>query len=116
MFALKKITALATAGLVLASLSAATVEPAYARNGRNAALVGGLAAGALLGGALANPGYRAYAQPAYPYYPAYPRYGAYDAETGYAAPVIVRPCYRERQPVYNYEGDFVGYRRVRVCH
>lgn len=103
---------------------------AQARNGRNAALFGGLAAGAILGGAVAGSGsaygapayggYPAYSAPAYPAYgaPAYSGYDrpAYYSEDPYDAPVVVRQCYRQRQAIFDDYGDFAGYRRVRVCN
>lgn len=89
------VMSLATLALVSASL------PAEARGGRRAAaVVGGLAAGALLGGVIA--GSRAYGGPAY-------------AEEVDDEPVPVRRCWRERQAVYDEDGDFDGYRVVRIC-
>jgi len=74
-------------------------NPANAADGRNAALFGGFAAGALVGGALAS-GPR-YAAPA-PVYVAPP-------------PPAVIDCAYERRPVYDGYGYFAGYRMVRVC-
>ncbi|HEY8580625.1 MAG TPA: hypothetical protein VIL72_12100 [Beijerinckiaceae bacterium] len=76
--------------VAFAGALAATAAPASAKWGRNAALFGGLAAGAIVAGAVAS---SAYAAPAY-YGPA---------------------CWREKRPVYNRFGDFVGYRSIRVC-
>lgn len=95
------------AALVAGSMS--TSEQARAADGRNGAIFGGLAAGAILGGALAGAG-RGYAAPLPP--PGvYGRYPAYEEEVYLAPP----RCFVERQPAYNGWGDFVGYRRVRVC-
>ncbi|WP_460452448.1 hypothetical protein [Alsobacter sp. SYSU BS001988] len=104
------IRALCAVGLTLATAAVATSTEASARNGRNAALFGGLAAGAIAGGVIAN-GNRAFAAPVY----GAPAYGYYGALTYYAAPAYVRSCYRERQPVYDDWGDLAGYRVVRVC-
>jgi hypothetical protein len=66
-------------GAVCAALFAGAA-PAQAHDGRNAALIGGLIAGAVIGGALAQ----AQASDDRPaYYQSYHRYRAYD---GYAAP------------------------------
>lgn len=83
----------ALAALGVVACLAATAAPAYAGDGDGAAgLIGGLAAGALIGGAIASQ------QPGY-YEPAY----------GY------RHCWFARQRVYNHYGRFLGYRRVRMC-
>ena len=74
--------------------AAIAVTPASAANGVNGALFGGLAAGAILGGALA-----ANSGPGYAVAPAYD----------------VGACYMTRRPVVNSWGEVVGYRRVRVC-
>jgi hypothetical protein len=63
-----------------------------------AGVIGGLAVGALAGGA-AN----SYYYP--PAYPAYPGYG----------PVYGGGCYIQRQPMFGPYGEFLGYHRVRVC-
>lgn len=94
---LGRVMAMSLAAMALVSASL----PAQARDGRRAAaVVGGLAAGALLGGAIA--GGRAYGGPAY-------------AEEVDDELVPVRRCWRERQAVYDEDGDFDGYRVVRVC-
>jgi hypothetical protein len=90
-------------GAVAATLAAGFTAPAQARNGGAiaAGVLGGLAAGAIVGSAAANSGY--YAAPAYAapaYAPPAPAYGG---------------CYFTRQPVYDEEGYVVGHRRVRVC-
>ncbi|HVB89817.1 MAG TPA: hypothetical protein VND97_06410 [Beijerinckiaceae bacterium] len=83
----------ALAALGVAACLVGVAAPAYAGDGDGAAgLIGGLAAGAIIGGAIASqhPGY---------YEPAY----------GY------RHCWIARQRVYNQWGRFVGWRRVREC-
>ncbi len=89
---LKLTTLAATAALALAATTAS--QPAFARNGGAVAagVVGGLAAGAIIGSAVNQRPY--YGGPAYyqaPYEPVY------------------RHCYRTR------EWDGYRYRRVRVC-
>jgi hypothetical protein len=52
------------------------------------------------------------------YYPAYSSgyyEGGYYPRDEYYAPVYTRSCYSERRAIYDPWGDFVGYRRVRVC-
>jgi hypothetical protein len=74
----------------------ATASPALAGgwnhhwNGPVAAgVIGGLALGAIASGAYGGPAY-------------------------YDAPVYSN-CYLVKQPAYDYWGNFVGYRRVRIC-
>jgi hypothetical protein len=118
----RKIAAAAAAALVLGTFTLGAASEAQAKNGRNAALFGGLAAGAILGGALLGAN-RGYAAPSYDY-PSYNSYGgvpagyAYDRAPydSYEAPVVVQRCWRERQPVYDSWGDVAGYRPVRVCN
>jgi hypothetical protein len=78
------------AALTLGVTLGASSAPAEARWGRNAALFGGLAVGALAVGAATH----AYSAPVY--------YGG--------------SCWVERRAVYNRFGDFVGHRRIRVCN
>lgn len=94
----------AVAALTLVGALAGTTAPAAAWYhhgwGGPAAvgLLGGLAAGAIIGGATR------------PYYGGgYPGYG-YGPEPAY------EPCYLTRRPVYDAYGEFAGYRRVRVCN
>lgn len=87
---IRKIATGTLAALTLGATLAATAAPAEARYGRNAALFGGLAVGALAVGAIAH----ANAAPVY--------YGG--------------SCWTERRAVYNRFGDFVGYRATRVCN
>jgi hypothetical protein len=93
---LKTLTALATAATI-AVAAVATPTPAEARNGRIAAgIIGGLAAGAIIGGAVAGP---------YGYYG--PRYGYYDGPY----PAYYGPrCYWRR--VWTEWGP----RRIRECY
>ena len=66
-----------------------------------AGAIGGLAAGAIIGGASRPYGY-GYGYPAY---------------SGYYAPEpVYNPCYVARRPVYDAYGYFAGYRRTRVCN
>ena len=96
----KTLTAIAAVA-TLAFASIAAPQPAEARNGRIAAgVIGGLAAGAIIGGALSSPRYGGYyGGPVYYGGPAY-----------YAAP----RCYVTRERYWN------GWRwrshRVRVCN
>ena len=93
-FTKKALTATAAA-LTLGLTLAASSAPAEARFGRNGAFFGGLAVGAIAGGVIAHSYARpAYAQPVY--------YGG--------------SCWVERRAVHNSWGDFVGYRRIRVCN
>lgn len=111
-----KIGAAALSALLVGGTVAATVDSAQARNGRNAALAGGLAAGAIVGGALAG-AHRSYAAPVYsdPGY-GYSGYSGYPAYETYDAPVVVqRSCWRERRPAYDDWGRVVAWRSIRVC-
>jgi hypothetical protein len=84
----KKTLAVAMTTAVIAGSMAAT--PASAKYGRNAAFFGGLAIGALAGGAFAG------------------NYGGYYGG-GYGG------CWIDSRPVYNHWGDVIGHRNVRVC-
>ena len=95
---------LLTAGVAAGVLSAASLAAVPAQAGHNnggaiaAGVVGGLALGAIAGSAAAAPAY-GYGYPAYGP-PPEPVYGG---------------CYLTRQASYDPYGNFVGYRRVRVC-
>lgn len=91
--------------LGVAACLAATAAPASAQDrGLAAGVIGGLAAGAIVGGAIASqPGYYAPGYYAPGYAPAY----------GYPAPY--RRCWMARQRVYDPNGQFLGFRRVRMC-
>lgn len=84
--------------------------PAQAHDGFGAGLAAGLLGGALVGGALASPGYYGYG-PSYYYAPApvYDPAPAYVADPGYYG-----DCYWQRQRFW----DGYGWRtrRVRVCN
>ena len=102
------LTAIAAAG-VLALASVSAIDDAQAGcNGRCAlgwGILGGVAAGAIVGGAIANSG-------PYAAYPVYPGYAAYPA---YAAPYPVG-CpggYWARRPLVDQWGNVVGYTRPR---
>jgi hypothetical protein len=92
---MKKILTATAAAITLALATVAVPQQAEARHGRNAAIIGGIAAGALLGAAAAN-GYYA------PYY-----YGPGPAY--YYGP----SCYWTSQRYWN--GYRWHWRRVRVC-
>jgi hypothetical protein len=93
------IATVAAATLVIASVAAP--QQAEARYGRNAAIFGGLAAGALLGAAVANGPYYGYGPGPYAYGP-----GPYAAYYG-------PDCYWTRHRVWTDYGW--RWRRVRVC-
>lgn len=89
----------------LASAAVTTSTPAAARGwGAPFAggLIGGLAAGALIGAA---------SRPAYGY-----GYGYAPPAYGYDPVPVYDSCYRGRTPVYDAYGNFAGYRPVRVCN
>ena len=94
----RTLTAIAAAATVILAAVAAP-QPAEARHGGAVAagIIGGLAAGALIGAAAAN-------GPYYGYGPAY-----YGPGPAYYGP----PCYWTRQRVW--DGYGWGWRRVRVC-
>ena len=96
----------AAAAVAAATFAAPTA--AEARNGRNAAIIGGVAAAAIIGGAIA-----ANSGPSY-YAPA-PGYVAYD---GYYAryPHSCGGGYWARRPVYDRWGNVRGWSRPRfIC-
>lgn len=101
-------TAIAAASvLALATVSATTNANADCRGcGVGLGILGGVAAGAIIGGAIAN------SQPAYGAYAVAPGYAPY---AGYAAPVPVA-CpggYWARRPLVDRWGNVVGYSRPR---
>lgn len=86
MFSLKNSLSGGLAALAVTATLFAGSAPAQARDGRNAALIGGLVVGALIGGALASeaqayepaPAYRSnYRDPTYRSYYSYPAYDGY---------------------------------------
>jgi len=99
-------TAIAAAGVfALAAVSAPSSAQAGCRGcGVGFGILGGLAAGAIIGGAIANSAYPAY--PVYPGYVAYPAYGA-------PVPVTCPGGYWAHQPLYDQWGNVVGYTRPR---
>ena len=106
---LKTLTGVALAGVLAVGAVTASSQQAEAhwRGGGAVAagVVGGLAAGAIIGGALApRYGYGYYGGPAYGYAPAY--YGGYYGGPAYYG----RSCWTRR--VVNANGNV---RRVRVC-
>ena len=96
---MKKILIALAAAATLVIASVAAPQQAEARHGRNAAIFGGLAAGALLGAAIANGPYYAYSPGPYYYAPGPAYYGP--------------DCYWTRHRVWT--GYGWGWRRVRVC-
>jgi hypothetical protein len=84
----------------VATLAVSAVTPAHAQRGLGAGIAAGLIGGAIVGGALAGPGY--YYGPGYGYYGGGPAYvGDYGG------------CYWQRQRFWDGYGWRV--RRVRVC-
>ena len=105
----KTLLAIATALTLAVSALAPTSADARCRGcGVGLGIVGGLAAGAIIGGAIANsrPAY------AYPQYAPAPGYVAYD---GYyaAGPVDCPGGYWARRPVRDQWGNVVGWSRPR---
>jgi hypothetical protein len=105
----KALLAIVAASLI-GSAWAASATPASARDVGPviAGALGGFAAGAIIGSTMGHGGY----------YPGYSRgyyEGGYYPRDEYYAPVYTRSCYLERRAIYDLWGDFVGYRRVRVC-
>jgi hypothetical protein len=102
------LTAIAAAGVfALAAVSVPTEAQAQRCRGCGLGLgiVGGLAAGAIIGGAIANSQYPAYYAPA-PGYVVYPGYSA-------AYPVGCPGGYWARRPLVDQWGNVVGYSRPR---
>jgi hypothetical protein len=102
----KTLTAIAAAGVfALAAVSVPNDAQAQCRGcGVGFGILGGLAAGAIIGGAIANSAYPAYAiQPGYAPYPAY----------GAPVPVACPDGYWARRPLYDQWGNVVGYSRPR---
>jgi hypothetical protein len=96
---MKKILIATAAAAALGVATVAAPQEAQARHGRNAAIIGGIAAGALLGAAVANGPYYAYNPVPYYYGPSPYYYGP--------------GCYWTRQRVWTHWGW--RWRRVRVC-
>ena len=104
----KTLTALAAAGLIaMAATAVPTDANAGCRGcGVGAGIIGGLAAGAIIGGAIANspPAYGGYAPVA-----GYEPYGAYAAP----GPVACPGGYWARRPIFDRWGNNVGWSRPR---
>lgn len=100
------LTAIAAAGVfALATASPMSDAQAGCRGcGLGLGIVGGLAAGAIIGGAIANSAYPAYAVA--PGYAPYPAYGA-------PVPVACPGGYWARRPLVDPYGNVVGYSRPR---
>ena len=97
-----KAAALLAAASLFTSLIVASA-PAQARDGVNGALFGGLAAGAIAGGIIAN---SVNSRPPVVYREVGPP----------PPPVVVYPeCHMVREPLYDSYGAFAGHRTVRVC-
>jgi hypothetical protein len=102
MSSLKKALSTSVAAVAVSATLFAGSAPAQAHDGRNAALIGGLIVGAIIGGALSQ----AQGDEAAPaYYPGYHRYPAYE---GYVA--VPPHRYRERDRDW---GDGAYYRNGR---
>ncbi|MDI1346189.1 MAG: hypothetical protein PSV22_19115 [Pseudolabrys sp.] len=112
---MNKFVKIAAAATLTGAMALALASPSEARNGRNAAAIGGFVAGAAVGAAVANSnnGYYGngyynngyYAEPGYAYEPAYayepsygPRYAPryYDAGAVPAYPMESGPRYYQR--------------------
>ena len=108
MTTLKRVVTGSLAALTVAATLCGSSAPAAAwhRGGWGgpvaAGLLGGLAAGAIIGSATHPYGYG----PAYGYGPSY----------GYAPEPVYDSCYLARRPIYDEYGYFSGYRRIRVCN
>ncbi len=141
MNALRKVAVAALVALTVASGLTLSSAPAEARNGRNAALIGGLAAGAVLGGLIV--GNQVRAAPSYGYDTGYNYNSGYGYNGGYGYAPAYAPTYRQtyvaprpvyvenaqvyvndyyaprcrivRERVVNEWGDTIARRRVRVC-
>jgi hypothetical protein len=100
------LTAIAAAGvLALATVSVTNDAQAQCRGcGFGFGLLGGLAAGAIIGGAIANSAY-----PAYAVAPGYVPYAGYGAPV----PVACPGGYWARRPLMDQWGNVVGYSRPR---
>jgi len=93
---MKTLIKYATAMTLTGALAVAMATPSQARHWRNAAVIGGFAAGAVAGAAIANSGYYDHG-----YYYADPGYGyAYEPEPVYVEPYAAYDY--EPAPVYRY--------------
>jgi hypothetical protein len=109
----KTLTALAAAAAVALTAAVPSTADAGCRGcGVGAGIIGGLAAGAIIGGAIANSG-PAYGAPA-PVYGGYAPvagYEPYEYNAGY--PVACPGGYWARRPLVDRWGNVVGYSRPR---
>ena len=106
---MKKLTFLAGAALLAASVGSAQAQTVYVGTGYHhryhgnsgGAVAAGLIGGALIGGLIASAATPAYGYPAYGYRTAYPAYGypAYGYRTTYSYPAY---GYRTAYPAYGY--------------
>jgi len=87
------------------ALASSTPASAHDAGPFIAGALGGFAAGAIIGSTLPHGGYPAYYGGYYG--------GGYDP---YYAYTPVPSCYSERRPIYDSWGDFIGYRRFRICN
>jgi hypothetical protein len=99
------------AGLASASMGISLLLPVGPARANDtgavvAGAIGGLAAGAVIGGALSQPRYY---EPAYPVEPAFSEEYAPPPASYYSS------CHQVRQPIYDEYGDIEGYRVVRRC-
>ncbi|WGS21281.1 MULTISPECIES: hypothetical protein [unclassified Bradyrhizobium] len=108
MSSLTKALSSGLAALAVAATLTAGSAPAQARDGRNAALIGGLIVGGLIGGALAS---EAQAYPSYPSYQGYSEYPTYRRtysgyDDGYYAPRYrYRNCDDDYRSVSGWDSD-----------
>lgn len=107
---MKKTTlAVATSAmLAIATLAPTTADARCHGCGLAAGVLGGLAAGAFIGSAIAGPPRYAYPRAYYPV-AGYEPYPVYDVPPPYAC----RGGYWARRPLYNRYGDVVAYSRPR---
>jgi hypothetical protein len=106
----KKVLLAIVAASLIGSAWAASATPASARDVGPviAGVLGGFAAGAIIGSTIGHGGY-------YPTYSGGYNEGGYYPGDEYYAPVYARSCYSERRAIYDAWGDFVGYRHVPIC-
>lgn len=91
---------LVSAAAASALLAISFTVPAQARDGQNGALFGGLAAGAVVGGVIANSMNR----------------GPVYREVEAPPPVVYEECRHVRRPLFDEYGAVAAYRTVRVCN
>ena len=91
---MKTILKYTTAAVLAGAVALSMASPSQARNGRNAAAIGGFVAGAAIGAAVANSnnGYY-YNDPGYAYQPGYAYEPSYAYQPSYGYDVAARPVY-----------------------